>query len=155
MGSRVPRDATPYREYARLLLDEQRTLAADTILQEATRWLGATKDLSAELAQLRAALGLWRASARNWREALTLSPYLDQAAVFSLSAAPATSRDSVLAELSATPVEVLPRKVAAGLLLRWRMPRDAWRALSSCRRVTRPHKHGWSSRPMRKPVRSG
>ncbi|MFN8572323.1 MAG: hypothetical protein U0132_09710 [Gemmatimonadaceae bacterium] len=125
-----PRDATPYREYARLLLDEQRTLAADSILQEATRWLGTTRDLAAEVAQLRAALGLWRASAKSWREALTLSPYLDQAAIFSLTATPATSRDSVLAELAAPPVELLPRKVEAGLLLRWRRPRDAWRALA-------------------------
>ena len=52
----TPRDATPYREYARLLLDEQRTLAADSILQEATKWLGSTRELAAELAQLAPAL---------------------------------------------------------------------------------------------------
>lgn len=123
-------DATPYREYARLLLDDQRTAAADSVLQEATRTLGTTRELSAELAQLRAALGLWSASARNWRDAMTLAPYLDQAAVFSLSAAPPASRDSVLAQLREPPVELLPRKVAAGLHLRWRQPRDAWRDLS-------------------------
>ncbi len=126
----APRDATPYREYARLLLDEQRTLAADTVLQEATKWLGSTRDFAAELAQLRAALGLWRASAKSWREALILSPYLDQAAVFSLTTTPAASRDSVLGELAAAPVELLPRKVEAGLLLRWRQPRAAWNALA-------------------------
>jgi tetratricopeptide (TPR) repeat protein len=126
----APRDATPYREYARLLLDAQRTRAADSVLQEATRWLGSTRELAAELAQLRAALGLWRASSRNWRDAMVLSPYLDQAAVFSLTATPVASRDSVLGELLALPAEVLPRKVAAGLQLRWRAARDGWRSLA-------------------------
>ncbi len=126
----APRDATPYREYARLLLDEQRTLAADTVLQEATKRLGSSRELAAELAQLRAALGLWRASSRDWREAMILSPYLDQAAIFSLSATPAASRDSVLGELLSPPAEVMPRKVAAGLQLRWRMAREGWTSLA-------------------------
>lgn len=127
----APRDPVPYREFARLLLDEQRTLAADTVLQEATTWLGSTRELAAELAQLRAALGLWRASARNWREAMVLSPFLDQAAVFSLMPTPSASRDSVLAEFLAPPVDVLPRKVVAGLQLRWRASHDGWRALAA------------------------
>lgn len=127
----APRDAAPYREYARMLLDDGRTKAADTVLQEATRTLGGTRELAAELAQLRAALGLWYASARNWREAMGLSPYLEQAAIFSLMPVPPPSRDSVRAVFLAEPAELLARKVLAGLELRWRSPRDAWLALST------------------------
>ncbi|MBV6521612.1 MAG: hypothetical protein MNPFHGCM_01755 [Gemmatimonadaceae bacterium] len=127
----TPRDPAPYREYARLLLDDLRTLAADSVLQAATRALGSSRELAAELAQLRAALGMWQASSHSWREAMILSPYLDQAAVFSLSPAPVAQRDSVLGELLAPPVELLPRKVAAGLLLRWRSAHDGWSALAA------------------------
>jgi hypothetical protein len=126
----APNDPTPYREYARLLLDDGHTLAADTVLREATRVLGTTRELATELAQLRAALGLWPAAAKSWRAAMAAQPYLTQAAIFSLSQAPAAARDSVRAGLLEPPVELLSRQVLAGLELRWRSPRAGWKALS-------------------------
>jgi tetratricopeptide (TPR) repeat protein len=125
----VPRDATPYREYARLLLDAGRSAAADTVLLRAQRALGGSRDVSAELAQLRAAMGLWEPSARSWREAMRLMPYLDQAAVFSLVQAPVASRDSIRAAFLAPPAEIPARKVLASLETRWRSPREGWGAL--------------------------
>jgi hypothetical protein len=64
-----PRESTPYREYARLLLEQNRTAAADSVLQLAARQLSSMQDLAAELAQLRSAMGLWVPSAVAWREA--------------------------------------------------------------------------------------
>jgi hypothetical protein len=88
----APRDAAPYREYARILLDAGRSASADTVLQRAQRALGGTRDITVEMAQLRAATGLWELSAQSWREAMQTSPYLDQAAVFSLFPTPDSVR---------------------------------------------------------------
>ena len=125
----LPHDPAPYREYAGQLLNDGRAAAADTVLQEASRALGSTKALVIEVAQLRAALGLWTAAAVAWREALLAEPYLEQAAVFSLSSAAAIHRDSVraiLRESTAAPV----RKVLGSLELQWGAARDGWRAIA-------------------------
>ena len=60
-----PHDPVPYREYASELLGDGRAAAADTVLQEATASLGSTKALTIEVAQLRAALGLWTGGRRG------------------------------------------------------------------------------------------
>src|SRR5690349_14806443 len=106
----APRDASPYREYARLLLDDSRAASADTVLQRAQRALGGTKDITVEMAQLRAATGLWELSAQSWREAMATSPYLDQAAVFSLFATPDSTRAAVRQVFRAPPVQVEARR---------------------------------------------
>jgi tetratricopeptide (TPR) repeat protein len=141
-----PRDPVPYREYAGQLLGDGRAAAADTILQEASRALGSTKELTIEVAQLRAALGLWAAAGTAWREALLAEPYLESSAVYSLHAAPAAARDSVRAALvlqpgapagpsAATGRATLPpatvRRVLGSLELQWGAPRDGWRAIST------------------------
>ena len=54
-----PKDPTPYRIYAQVLLDEGRARGADTVLQAAAEALGGTRDVAAEFAQMQAALGLW------------------------------------------------------------------------------------------------
>jgi len=125
----APRDAVPYREYARLLLDDGRPASADTVLQRAQRALGGTKDITVELAQLRAATGLWELSARSWREAMVTSPYLDQAAVFSLFPTPDSVRPAVRQVFRAPPVQVESRRALALLELRWSSAREAWLAL--------------------------
>src|SRR5688572_28613860 len=125
-----PRDAAPYREYVRLLLDDERTASADTVLQRAQRALGSTRDFTLELAQLRAAMGLWEPSARSWREALRSAPYLEQAAVFALIPAPAGARPSIRAILLAPPVEIGARRMLALLELRWRSASEGWTALA-------------------------
>ncbi len=124
-----PRESTPYREYARLLLDQNRTTAADSVLQLAAKQLSSMQDLAGELAQLRAAMGLWISSAQAWREALRTQPWLDQAGVFALLAVPPEKRDSLRAVLREPPVELGARRLLAGLELRWNAPADAWSAL--------------------------
>ncbi len=126
----VPGDATPYREYASQLLSDGRATAADTVLQQATASLGSTKELTIEVAQLRAALGLWAAAAVAWRDAMLTEQYLEQTVVYSLQSAPIAQRDSVRAVLRAatTPSS---KKVLASLELQWGAPRDGWRAIST------------------------
>lgn len=126
----TPREATPFREYARILIDLARYRSADTVLERATRALGAPREIAAELAELRGALGMWESSARSWREAIAFFPYLEQSAIYVLRPTPPESRDSVRAVLTAPPVELPARRILAGLELRWRSAREAWRALS-------------------------
>lgn len=125
-----PREPAPYREYARILLDMGRALAADSVLRSAVAALGSSRDLSAEFAQMQAALGLWVPAARSWRQASQRLSYLEQAAVFSLFAAPAAMRDSVRDVMRGPPVAVSARRILAGLEVRWHAARDGWEALS-------------------------
>jgi tetratricopeptide (TPR) repeat protein len=125
----APRDAAPYREYARLLLDDGRSASADTVLQRAQRALGGTRDITVEMAQLRAATGLWELSAQSWREAMATSPYLGQAAVFSLFPTPDSVRAAVRRIFRAPPLQVESRRALALLELRWSSAREAWAAL--------------------------
>lgn len=125
----VPREPQPYREYARLLLESGRTAGADSVLQRAQHALGSGRAVALELAQLRAQLGLWALSAGSWREALAEAAYLEQAAVFSLTATPAAQRDSVRGVLAAAPVVPAPRRTLARLELAWGDPDAAWGAL--------------------------
>lgn len=124
-----PRESTPFREYARILLDQNRTAAADSVLQLAAKQLGNLRELAAELAQLRAALGLWVPSASAWREAMRTQPWLDQAGVYALLSAPPDKRDSLRAVLREPPIELGARRLLAGLELRWNAPAEAWSAL--------------------------
>lgn len=128
-ASDAGRDPAPYREYARLLLDEGRTAAADTVLRRAQRVLGSGRDFAMELGQLRAAMGLWEPAATSWREAVSTASYLHEAALFALAPTPAASRPAVLTVMMAAPIAVPPRRVAASLALHWNEPRAAWDAL--------------------------
>lgn len=125
----VPGDATPFREYARLLLDAGLTRTADTVLTFATQRLGSGRAVAAELAELKGVLGMWEASATNWRQALTYAPWMEASAVFVLGAASGEARDTIRAILLAPPVDLGPRRILAGLELRWTSAREAWRAL--------------------------
>src|SRR5688572_28943591 len=125
----APREAAPYREYARSLLDAGRSASADTVLQRAQQALGGTRDITVEMAQLRAATGLWELSARSWRDAMVTSPFLDQAAVFSLFPTPDSVRPAVRDAFKAPPVQVESRRALALLELRWGSAREGWNAL--------------------------
>jgi tetratricopeptide (TPR) repeat protein len=127
----VPRDPTPYREFAGQLLNDGRTAVADTVLQEATTVLGSAKGLATEVAQLRAALGLWTKAATAWREAMIGDPYLEQSAIYSLTPAPAGKRDSMRVLLMAVPVHPSVRKAMGSLEVAWGAPREGWRVLSA------------------------
>jgi tetratricopeptide (TPR) repeat protein len=127
----VPRDPTPYREFAGQLLNDGRNAAADTVLQEATTVLGSAKGLAIEVAQLRAALGLWTNAATAWRDAMNGEPYLEQSAIYSLTPAPVEKRDSMRVLLMAVPVHPSVRKTMGSLEVAWGAPREGWRVLSA------------------------
>ena len=130
-ASEVPRDAAPYREYARQLLQDGRAGGADSVLQRAMRSLGGASELAPELAQLRAQMGRWVPAARSWRSALEPASYLTPAAVYSLAGAPVAARDSIRAVLLEPPDRLAARRLLAGLELQWGAGRSGWRALAS------------------------
>ena len=125
----VPRDAAPYREYARQLLQDGRAAGADSVLQRAMRALGGAAEIAPEMAQLRAQMGLWVPAARSWRSALEPAGYLTPAAVYSLAGAPAAARDSIRDVLATPPLRLAARRLLAGLELQWGAGRAGWRAL--------------------------
>ncbi|MDQ2767857.1 MAG: hypothetical protein M3Y30_11955 [Gemmatimonadota bacterium] len=125
----TPGDPTPAREYSRLLIADGDTKGADSVLRQAQKDLGTGRGFEYELAQLRAATGLWDLAAQSWREAVEENSYLDQAATFSLVSAPAASRPSIVKALQASPVTVSARRVLASLQLMWGTPRDGWESL--------------------------
>jgi tetratricopeptide (TPR) repeat protein len=128
--SLAPHDPAPYREYAGELLNDGRAVAADSVLQQASASLGSTKALTIEVAQLRAALGLWPAAAAAWRDAMLTEEYLEQTVVYSLQATPIAQRDSVRAVLRAA-TAASSKKVLGSLELQWGAARDGWRAIAS------------------------
>ncbi|HUG76513.1 MAG TPA: hypothetical protein VML57_03410 [Burkholderiales bacterium] len=122
-------DAAPYREYARVLLQNGQTATADSVLRQAGLALGTTRGVELELAQLRAAMGLWEPSAQSWRIAVAESPYLEQAALFALLPAPGEARERIRAVLLAPPIEPGARRIIGSLELEWGAPRAGWNAL--------------------------
>lgn len=123
-------DASPFREYARLLLERGRPLGADSVLAEAGRVLGGSAALAAEAAQLHVALGRWPSAAGAYRQTLDVDPYLEAAAQFALQRAPVPVRDSVRLAFLAPPLSPPARRVLANLELAWGEPRRAWNALA-------------------------
>ena len=129
----VPGEAAPFKEYARILLEAGRSQAADSVLTVATRMVRDPRDFSAELAQVASAQRMWNEAARRWRETLTQTPQLYQAAVFALSQATGAARDSVRTNFAADPVWLPARRVLASLELIWNQPRQAWLAFAGVR----------------------
>jgi tetratricopeptide (TPR) repeat protein len=125
----APRDAQPYREYARILIQLGRPATADSIVMRGRTALGSLRDLEYENAQLRAALGQWVASAASWRHALVDAPFLAVASAYALAPAPPPQRDSIRAALSSLPADVGSRRALAELELTWGRPVEAWEAL--------------------------
>jgi tetratricopeptide (TPR) repeat protein len=125
----APGDPTPAREYSRILIADGDTRAADSVLRQAQHDVGSGRGFEYELAQLRAATGLWELSAQSWREAVEDNSYLDQAATFSLVSAPASARAGIVKALEAAPIAVSARRVVATLQLMWGTPRDGWESL--------------------------
>ena len=125
----VPGDATPAREYSRILIADGDVRGADSVLRQAQKDVGTGRGFEYELAQLRAAMGMWDLAAQSWREAVETNAYLDQAATFSLVSAPASARLAIVKSLAASPVTVSARRVLASLQLMWGTPRDGWESL--------------------------
>ena len=125
----VPNDPAPYRAYARLLLSQGETAAADTILRQGAASAGSASGFAYETAMLRASMGLWPLAAQAWRQAVLDRPYFAQAAAFSLMPTPAPQRGAVRAALGAPPAKAGPRAVLAQLELTWGDARAGWTAL--------------------------
>jgi tetratricopeptide (TPR) repeat protein len=125
----MPTSASPYREYARLLLQKSQAVAADSVLARAKQALGTTKDLQLEVAQARAAQGQWVESAQAWRQALFTADYLVQAAAYALAPTPSAARQQVRDVFLGLPVEVGSRRALAELETTWGSPGDGWNAL--------------------------
>jgi len=125
----TPNDAAPYREYARLLLQKNQAVAADSVLNQARQVLGTTKDFQLELAQTRASQGQWVESARAWRQALLTADYLEQAAAYALAPTPSAARQQIREIFLAPPVEISSRRALAELETGWGSPADGWNAL--------------------------
>ncbi len=126
----APREAAPYREYARLLIDGGKVALADSVLRDAERTLTTTRALSIELAQVRAALGFWDQAAESWRRAVEDAEYLENAAVFGLAPAPLDQRDRIRAVFVVAPAVLSVRKTLSILELGWGSAQLAWNALS-------------------------
>ncbi len=124
-----PQDVAPYRDYARILLYNSRAAAADSVLQEASVALGATRELLLEAAQMRAALGRWKDAADAWRETMRDQPYYEAAAVFSLGPAPTDQRDAIRAALLANAPTIGSQHSLALLELGWGAPLAGWQVL--------------------------
>ncbi|MBL0940604.1 MAG: hypothetical protein IBJ03_17035 [Gemmatimonadaceae bacterium] len=124
-------DGAPYREYARLLMQRGRSLAADSVLKEATRLLGTAGAITGETAQLHVSLGRWFEAATAYRNALVDQPYLETAALYGMQRAPGPARDSIRSVLSAPPAELVTRRLLSSLEFAWNEPRRAWVAMST------------------------
>jgi tetratricopeptide (TPR) repeat protein len=124
-----PRNAAPFREYARLLLQNGQARRADSVLLRARAQLGGSGDLQLETAQTHAAMGQWEKSAAAWRLALGNAPYLEQAAAYALTPAPMPARDSIRARFFAPPTLVAARRALATLEAAWGTPANGWLAL--------------------------
>jgi len=124
-----PKDAAPYAEYARVLIDLGRPGAADSVIQRGHAALGTTRDLQYQTALMRAAMGEWQLSASAWRQALATQPVLASSAAYSLAPAPIGVRPAIRATLAAPPAEAGPRRALAELEIAWGQPQSAWDAL--------------------------
>jgi tetratricopeptide (TPR) repeat protein len=127
----VGNDAAPFREYARLLLQQGRALAADSVLSDAGRLMGAAGALSGETAQLHLALKRWVPAAQSFRDAMVDEPWLETAALFGLQRVAAPTRDSVRTVLLAPPVTFMVRRLLSSLEFAWGEPRRAWNAIGT------------------------
>ena len=125
-----PQDVTPYRDFARVLLYNNRVATADSVLAEALAALGSSRALLLESAQLRAATGKWREAAEAWRETMRDQAYFESAAVFSLQPAPVEVRDMIRQELSAAGAPIGAAQALSFLELGWGSPRAGWRVLA-------------------------
>ncbi|MEO7362807.1 MAG: hypothetical protein ABI120_20920 [Gemmatimonadaceae bacterium] len=126
----VPLEPAPFREYARLLLSSGRAKSADSVLNDAARQLGSTRDISGEVAQLNIALERWAPAALAYKNAVVDQPWLEHAGIYALQRAPVGMRDTIRFIMSAAPVTLVPRRLLSELELSWGEPRRAWSALA-------------------------
>lgn len=127
---RTPGQITPYREYARLLLDTGDLNATDAVITAALRLPGGDRALAAERARVQSARGEWSQAALSWRVAVDHGRHLVPEAAFALGEATGDARDDVRRVLSNAPVSVPARLLLSELEAMWGSYAAAWAALS-------------------------
>ena len=129
-AKRSPSEITPYREYARLLLEGGDLATADSVISAAQRLPGADRALAAERARVQSARGQWPQATLSWRGAAENGPHLVPEAAFALGAATGDARDDIRRALSAPPVTTQARLLLSQVELMWGSPAAAWSALA-------------------------
>ena len=127
---RSPSEITPYREYARLLLDAGDLAGADSVIAAAQRLPGAERALAAERARVQSARGEWSQATLSWRGAVENGPHLVPEAAFALGAATGDARDDIRRALAAAPVTTQARLLLSQVELMWGSTPAAWSALA-------------------------
>ena len=122
-------DPAPYREYSRILIQRNRSAAADSVIAQGQAALGSMRGLELEVAQVRASAGEWVEAARAWRAALAFSPEMEQGASYSLAPAPPSVRDSVRRVFLAPPASIALRLALARTEMNWGSAANGWHAL--------------------------
>ena len=127
---RVPTQITPYREYARLLLEAGNLPLADSVISAASALPGADRALAAERGRVQGARGEWSQAALSWRGAVEGGPNLVAEAAFALGEAAGDARDDVRRVLADGPVSAPARLLLAQLEMTWGSAAAAWAALA-------------------------
>ena len=130
---RSPSQVTPYREYARMLLEAGDLATADSVISAAQRLPGADRALAAERARVQSARGQWAEATASWRGAVDQGPHLVPEAAFALGAATGDARDDIRRALASPPATAPARTLLSQLELMWGSPAAAWSALASLR----------------------
>ena len=128
---RAPTQITPYREYARLLLEAGNLPLADSVIAAASSLPGADRALAAERARVQGARGDWAQAALSWRGAVERGPNLVAEAAFALGEAAGDARDDIRRVLANGPVSAPARMLLSQLEMTWGSPASAWAALAS------------------------
>ena len=132
-AKRTPSQITPYREFARLLLEGGDLATADSVISAAQRLPGADRALAAERARVQSARGEWSQATLSWRGAVENGPHLVPEAAFALGAATGDARDDIRRALAAAPITVQSRILLSQLESMWGSAAAAWSALAPLR----------------------
>ena len=127
---RSPSQITPYREYARILLETGDLATADSVIDAAQRVPGADRALAAERARVQSARGEWSRATVSWRGAVENGPQLVPEAAFALGAATGDARDDIRRVLGGAPLTAQARILLSQVELMWGSAAAAWSALA-------------------------
>src|SRR5579859_1070546 len=133
-AQRLPRDPTPWREWAIALADHQDFQGSRRVLLDGRRALGRATALAPELAELAQRISDWPAAAAEWGNAVTEQPEQEPNAAAQLADAPPDVRANVLEPLTRGDAGIWARRLAADLLLGWGDGARAWELMAATAR---------------------
>jgi tetratricopeptide (TPR) repeat protein len=126
---REPREAAPWREASRALLEAGFAAAADSMAEAGVQALGGVAGVAIELGQARVRLGRWEDAARAFRDALRESAWLEESVVYALRSTPADRRATTTAAMLQLPTPMSARSAVGSLRAGWGDAAGAWQAL--------------------------